>query len=121
MAKKTVVKRDYKLWPKSARLSKAIEILNQHDGIDFEKEKQVRDVTPPQDSDLDKLKSLVEELENGEVRLLAHVNIKYKPKEKIESLNDLNLEQVNYSLGFIRSHVDEARKKKYEQSAGAQS
>lgn len=42
MIKKTVVKRAYKLLPKSRlnRLNKAIEVVNEHEGIDFAKEKQ---------------------------------------------------------------------------------
>jgi len=41
MAKKTVVKRASKMWPKSERterLDNAINILNEHEGIDFERE-----------------------------------------------------------------------------------
>ncbi len=42
MAKKTIIKRESKTWPKTvntARLDKAIEIVNNHEGIDFEAEK----------------------------------------------------------------------------------
>jgi recombination protein RecT len=39
MMKKTVIKRAYKLWPKSDRLAEAVEMLNrQGEGIDFEAE-----------------------------------------------------------------------------------
>lgn len=120
MAKKTVIRRDYKLWPKSERLSKAIDILNEDDGINFVEEQAPRDVTPPAEADLDKVKALVLELENGETRLLTHINIKYKPKDKIESLSDFNAEQVKYSLEFLKSHVDEARKIKTNKAQGAQ-
>lgn len=43
MMKKTVIKRAAKLWPKApkdTRLFKAIEVVNQHEGIDFEKERK---------------------------------------------------------------------------------
>ncbi len=43
MMKKTVIKRASKLWPKApkdTRLFKAIEVVNQHEGIDFEKERE---------------------------------------------------------------------------------
>jgi recombination protein RecT len=39
MIKKTIVKRAYKMWPKSKRLAEAIELLNEHEGIDFSREK----------------------------------------------------------------------------------
>jgi len=35
MVKKTVMKRAYKTWPKSTRMSEAIDIINHHEGIDF--------------------------------------------------------------------------------------
>lgn len=38
MAKKTIVKRESKMWPKSSRLSKAIHVLNTDSGEGFEKE-----------------------------------------------------------------------------------
>jgi recombination protein RecT len=43
MMKKTVIKRAAKLWPKApkdTRLFKAIEVVNEHEGIDFEKERE---------------------------------------------------------------------------------
>jgi len=42
MAKKTIIKRESKTWPKtqkSERFDNAIKTINEHDGIDFEKEK----------------------------------------------------------------------------------
>lgn len=44
MCCKTVIKRAYKTWPKAvgSRLAKAIEVLNEHEGIDFEAEKKIR-------------------------------------------------------------------------------
>lgn len=38
MTRKTVVKRAYKYWPKCDQLSKAIDVINEHEGIVFEKE-----------------------------------------------------------------------------------
>lgn len=43
MMKKTVIKRASKLWPKApkdTRLFKAIDVLNEHEGIDFEEERE---------------------------------------------------------------------------------
>jgi recombination protein RecT len=55
MMRKSVVKRASKYWPKVERLSKAIEVINQHEGIDFQEEK---DITPDRENphqDLDTL------------------------------------------------------------------
>jgi recombination protein RecT len=43
MMRKSVVKRASKYWPKVDRLSQAVDVINQHEGIDFQEEK---DVTP---------------------------------------------------------------------------
>jgi recombination protein RecT len=43
MMRKSVVKRASKYWPKVDRLSQAVDVINQHEGIDFQEEK---DITP---------------------------------------------------------------------------
>ncbi|MDO1851433.1 hypothetical protein Q2367_25255, partial [Escherichia coli] len=40
MMKKTVIKRASKLWPKSERLDTAVQVLNEHEGIDFSNDKK---------------------------------------------------------------------------------
>jgi recombination protein RecT len=47
MCLKTVIKRASKLWPKgsNARLEKAIEVINEHEGIDFNQSKESRKVS----------------------------------------------------------------------------
>lgn len=35
MVKKSVIKRAYKMWPTTERLSKAVEVLNEHEGLDI--------------------------------------------------------------------------------------
>ncbi len=39
MIKKTAIKRASKMWPKTEVLSNAVAVINEHEGIDFEKEK----------------------------------------------------------------------------------
>lgn len=41
MMRKSVVKRASKYWPKVARLNQAVDVINQHEGINFQEEKQV--------------------------------------------------------------------------------
>jgi len=97
MIKKTIIKRDYKMWPKSDRMAQAVDIINQTDGIDFNSE--IRDVTPPEDSLLQDLKNKLASVDNGEVRLLKHLSI--KDKMEISKLEDLSRDQVKYSINFL--------------------
>ena len=51
MIKKTVIKRASKLWPKTSkidRLEKAIDVVNEHEGINFEKEVDTLELDFPQ-------------------------------------------------------------------------
>lgn len=41
MVRKTVVKRAYKYWPKAEHVAKAIAVINEHEGIDFDNMKEV--------------------------------------------------------------------------------
>jgi len=41
MARKTVVKRAYKYWPKADAVGEAIAVINEHEGIDFDNMKEV--------------------------------------------------------------------------------
>ena len=43
MARKTVVKRAYKYWPKAEAVSEAIAVINEHEGIDFDNMKEVQE------------------------------------------------------------------------------
>lgn len=45
MARKTVVKRAYKYWPKAENVGAAIEVINAHEGIDFDNMKEVSEPT----------------------------------------------------------------------------
>lgn len=60
MAKKTVIKRASKLWPKSERLISAVDIINEHEGIDFESENNPAD--PPPQIDYAEKDALVKEV-----------------------------------------------------------
>ena len=103
MLKKTVIRRASKLWPKTDKLNNAISILNEHDGIDFDKEKKTIDITPPT---LERFTELVENLKNiadGERRLIKHINDKDKCNYTI--VDELTNQQVEYSLNFLKQFI----------------
>lgn len=94
MIKKTIIKRDYKLWPKTERLAKAIEVLNIHEGIDFEKEST--QTVLPSESKLDELKSKLVIAKKTEKALLASL-----PDHKCQTLEELDADQVAYSIRLL--------------------
>lgn len=70
MIKKTVIKRAYKFWPKAdVRFKKAIEVVNEHEGIDFQNNEDVIEYKPidyeRRYEQIDKIKSLLSELCEG--------------------------------------------------------
>jgi recombination protein RecT len=102
MMKKTVVKRAYKYWPKSERLERAINVINEHEGIDFEKEKRIVDVTPASLELIEVVDGLLAGIENGEKRLIKHIND--KDKVTYESIEELTEEQANYAISFLEQN-----------------
>lgn len=61
MCRKTVVKRASKYWPKVDRLDNAIHVLNTDSGEGISDKQHVeRDITPPDESQIEKLKRMVE-------------------------------------------------------------
>ena len=99
MMKKTVIKRASKLWPKTDRFSNAVKILDEHEGIDFEKERTLVDVTPASIEDLEILESILSKIKDGESRLIKHINI--KDKVKYEAIDELTASQVSYAINFL--------------------
>ena len=98
MAKKTVIKRSAKLWPKSDktnRLKQAIQVVNEHEGINFEE----RDTTPPAESRKKELIKILKKIENGAERLLKHCCIKYQ--RDVKSIDDLNANELEYCVNFL--------------------
>ncbi len=129
MWKKTVIKRAYKTWPKGRTtfLARAIEVLNEHEGIDFDEEKKTRAIDENVnllDTALTKQK---EELEIEKVNLAneilersAIICAKYSDQEKIKFSKDI-LGLVKGSkvqdksmdqLKSIMSKINEIEKKK---------
>lgn len=101
MMKKTVIRRAYKMWPKTYKLAEAIKVLNETDGIDFAR---VRDITPANEEQLKELDSIVS-LIPGDTkgRLLKHLS--EREKTAIEKLEDLTAEQAIYSINFLKEYL----------------
>jgi recombination protein RecT len=108
MIKKTVIKRAAKTWPKTkkmARLNEAIEVVNHHEGINFEDN---RDVTPPSETAMAMLVDALTQIpekdgKSSTERLLGHCQAKYQ--RVIENLEDLNFDEVNYCINFLKDHA----------------
>lgn len=106
MMRKTVIKRGSKFWPRtdrSSRFDQAIQVINDHEGIDFNKEQ--RDVTPPDPEQLEKLKELVKAFgekqgyENPEERFLDKMS--KDCGENLQSMDDLNKNEVSYGINLM--------------------
>lgn len=106
MMKKTVIKRASKLWPKSERLNTAVNALNEHEGIDFEKEKQPHvDQSaylnpPPTDETFSNLRACLSAKGKTEEGLVKYLCTQFKDS-KIEKLEDLDAAQVEYSYRIL--------------------
>lgn len=103
MMKKTVIKRAYKLWPKTERLDSAIKVINEHEGIDFEKEGSLVDTTPASVEDLEVIESMLSKIKDGEARLIKHINI--KDKVNYQTIDELTSAQAAYAISFLEQNA----------------
>lgn len=103
MMKKTVIKKAYKLWPKSERLDNAIQAINEHEGIDFEKERKLVDVTPASVEDLELIESILTKIKDGEKRLVKHIND--KDKVNYETIEEFTNTQAKYAISFLEQNL----------------
>lgn len=94
MMKKTIIRREYKMWPKTDRLDNAIDLLNQYDGIDFKKE--AKDATVPPDELLNEIREKLDLAKKTEKALLSSL-----PKHDCNSINDFSLEQANHAIKLL--------------------
>lgn len=111
MAKKTVIKRAAKLWPKSERIQTAVEVLNEHEGIDFNHSKGPAVdadsflVTDPGQEELLALKDKMATAKRSELDLLKYLKGRF-PNDSIENLEGLkgaHLAEANKALDTIIS------------------
>ena len=99
MVKKTIVKRAAKYWPKSERINDAIHILNEHEGIDFGKERSGAYVAEPSpeiqadEATFQGIRKLLEDNKKTEESLLKFINTKFKSELKaIEEMMPIHIE-----------------------------
>lgn len=105
MAKKTMVKRASKLWPKSERLDTAVQVLNEHEGIDFNNEKRPHMDAPtnahePSDSTFANIRALLKAKGKTEDGLLGYLSAQ-SGGEMIDKLEDLNSAQIEYAYRIL--------------------
>lgn len=86
MARKTIVKRAYKYWPKVDRLDNAINHLNTDGGEGFTQEKEVNEVTINYDQLQQAVNVAVDK--NGELNELGQRALKAFGKQSLEQLNE---------------------------------
>lgn len=100
MIKKTCVKRASKLWPKSERLSTAVEVLNEHEGIDFNSKTPHMDAPlnteAPNEKTFANIRALLKAKNKTEEGLLTYLSAQ-SGGEIILKLEDLNSVQVEYA------------------------
>lgn len=99
MAKKTVIKRAAKLWPKSERVQEAVEILNQHEGIDFSKGAHVepaRDGLEANEDTFSKLRGVLVAKGRTEDKLLGYINTQFKTE--ITTIEEMTPEMIESAL-----------------------
>lgn len=105
MLKKTVIKRAAKLWPKSERVQKAAEILNEHEGIDFNSSKGAFVNMPDEsvsasEATFKNIRDLLVFNKKEESGLLTYINKKFKTElEAIEEMEPVHIEEAYRAMG----------------------
>jgi len=106
MLKKTVIKRAAKLWPKSERIQTAVEVLNEHEGIDFGSyAKGAHADQPSLDIKADEktfknIRDLLAFNKKTEEGLLKYINGKFKTELKtVEEMGPIHIEEAYRALG----------------------
>jgi len=101
MVKKTVIKRGSKIWPRSdKRLDTAIEVVNEHEGIEFKPE-----INPPEDNQLEdiaRLLALTPERENvnKEEAFMAHLSRTFK--RDVGETSELTKEEARQVIAQLK-------------------
>jgi phage RecT family recombinase len=110
MLKKTVIKRASKLWPKSKRLDTAVQVLNEHEGIDFSSYAKGAFSNAPSDEAMSedahvKVEKLLKDNNFTHDRLLNYINKKFNCNPLLTSIAQLNPTQIEESIRIIGSQI----------------
>lgn len=105
MIRKTVLKRAYKYWPKTDRMSHAIETVNEHEGIDFKSEQQgMRDVNPTNEQ-LSNIRTALDVLGREESACLSFFAANVF-KRGVNSLEDMTTKEAEQMLSQLKQMAD---------------
>lgn len=104
MLKKTVIKRASKLWPKSERVHKAVEVINEHEGIDFNSKAPHMDAPTSTESPNDKtfanIRALLAAKGKSEEGLLDYLATQ-SGGERVSRIEDLNAAGIEYAYRIL--------------------
>lgn len=106
MIRKTVIKRGYKYWPKTNRMSEAVEMLNNQEGIDFKSERAaaVHDINPTPDQ-LSEIRKALDFIGRKEGDCLAHFCANVF-KRGIPSLEEMTSKEAGQMLDMLKQMAD---------------
>jgi recombination protein RecT len=114
MAKKSTVKRASKLWPKSERLDTAVQVLNEHEGIDFSKERPGPAIdqdflgkSEPAASDYEVLFAKLKEAKRTGGELVSYLKTRF-PGEEI-NIDELSGTQFAEAMNALESIIAKQR------------
>ncbi|MGL5326739.1 MAG: recombinase RecT [Aeromonas sp.] len=115
MVRKTVIKRAYKYWPKSDRMTAAVDMLNQQEGIDFKSEQSSgRDITPINDETIGSIQQALQVLGRPVEGALNHFSSTLF-KRGVSDLADLTAEEAGKMLATLNQMVDAKLAKQQQQ------
>ena len=122
MQLKTVIKRAYKMWPKSERLSAAVEYLNSHgQGIDFNEEKRVymagkgsEEATPDQKREYRALIDSTDTDEQFFLQYLANAIV----KREMGSFDDLTSVEAAKAIALLQQKKNQMNARQSREQAG---
>ncbi|HEM7508349.1 TPA: recombinase RecT [Providencia rettgeri] len=108
MARKTIVKRASKYWPRRERLDQAIDYVNTEagEGIDFKNEQsQARDVTPASEQQMDDIKGLMMKVD-GEWSDTFMEFISKRFKRQISHPTEITAFEANDIIDMLRKKAE---------------
>jgi recombination protein RecT len=104
MLKKTAIKRASKLWPKSERIQQAVEVINEHEGIEFTKAPHIDQAAysaeAPTNEVFENLRLLLGEKNKTEEALISYLSTQFKDVS-LNKLEDLNSAQIEYAYRML--------------------
>lgn len=116
MAKKSVIKRAYKLWPKPSqdkgkRFAEAIDVTNSVDPIDFSNtEAKKVDSEIVNDELFVEIRTCLELLNRNEDQYVGHLKKQFN-REEISKIEDLTTKEANEAFAFLKQLVEKQTKK----------